>query len=127
MPPDHFRLLFVHSALGLPPANLTVNDDIEVLRVLPGTVRAIDHPRIAPHEAGQLLKLSLTTSSATSTAIMIDLSVLCDGAAYASILVGTPETTDNHDPMLIRVDGTRRSRTRLTHRRHLTELTHPRV
>jgi len=107
VPPQHFRLLFVHSALGLPMANLTANDDIRLLEVPPGTVRAIDHPLIAPHEAGQLLKLSLSTSSSTSTSILVDLSELCDGAAYASILVGTPDQADLYDPTLMRVDGTR--------------------
>ena len=107
VPPSHFRLLFVHAALSLPGARIVANDDIDLMTVAPGSFAALDHPLIAPHQSGQLLKISFLMAGVTaSTHMLVDLSTLCDGAAYAFALVGTLDQSDTFDPTLLRVDGT---------------------
>ena len=105
--PFHFRLLFSHAALSMPNATVVANDDIELMSVAVGSFAAFDHPLVAPHQAAQLLKLSFIMPGITaSTHIRIDLSTLCEGAAYAIVLVGTLSHLDLFDPVLMRIDGT---------------------
>jgi hypothetical protein len=102
----HFRLLFSHAALTLPSATITANDDLELASVAPGGRAHLDHPLLPPHQAGRLLKISFLVSGGEEYSALIDLSTLCDGAAYALVLVGTLDRLDSFDPILTQVGGT---------------------
>ena len=104
--PSHFRLIFAHAALTLPEATIYGNDDLELMTVPAGAQGSLDHPLLPPHQAGRLLKLSFRMSDQASYSSLIDLSTLCDGAAYAIVLVGTLDRLDAYDPVLVQVGGT---------------------
>ena len=44
-------------------------------------------------------------TGATTSGLLVDLSTLCDQAAYAVVFTGTAEFTDSYDPMVMQVDG----------------------
>ena len=106
--PNHFRLLFSHAALTMPAAAIAANDDIQLFDVAPGSRRHLDHPLLPPHQSGRILKISFDTGghSSNTYSTLIDLSTLCDGAAYAVVLMGTLDRLDVYDPLLVRVGGT---------------------
>ena len=104
--PNHFRLLFAHAALTLPPATIYANDDLELMGVPAGGHGHLDHPLLPPHQAGRILKISFKMGGQAAVSSLIDLSTLCEGAAYALVLVGTLDRLDAYDPVLVQVDGT---------------------
>ena len=104
--PDHFRLVFAHAALTLPAASVRANDDIDLVVVPAGGHAFLDHPRIPPHQAGRILKLTFQMAGQADVSTLIDLSTLCDGAAYGVVLVGTLDQLDAFDPLLVQVGGT---------------------
>ena len=108
VPPAHFRLIFAHAALTMPAATVVANDDIQLLTVSPGSRGQLDHPRLPPHQAGRLLKVTFDTGGHSSNkySTLIDVSTLCEGAAYAFVLMGTLDRLDLYDPLLVQVDGT---------------------
>lgn len=102
----HFRLIFAHAALTLPPATIYANDDLELVGVPAGGQGILDHPLLPPHQAGRILKFSFVMAGQRAVSALIDLSTLCDGAAYALVVVGTANRLDAYDPVLMQVDGT---------------------
>ena len=105
---NHFRLIFAHAALTLPGASVIANDDITLMNVAPGARGYLDHPLLPPHQSGRLLKISFDTGghSSNTFSTMIDISALCDGAAYGVVLMGTLDRLDLYDPILVTVGGT---------------------
>ena len=103
--PRHFRLVFTHAALTMPPARVAANDDIDLVTVLPGGRSHLDHPLLPPHQSGRLLKVSFDTGghSSNTYSTLIDTALLCDGAAYAVVLMGTLDRLDLYDPLLVQV------------------------
>jgi len=101
VPPGHFRLLFVHLALGLPAANVTAQDGISMLNLPVGAARSFDHMLTR-----QQFSVTVSAGYDGRASVVIDPSVLCADAAYAFVLVGTREPQDLYDPVLLRVDGT---------------------
>ncbi len=106
VPAGHFRMLFVHAASGLPQMSVTIDDDIDLLTLAPGEMCSLDYELIAPHTSGQLVKFAATSDAGESASNLVDLSTLCEGAAYVHLLGGTPSGDDEYDPLLMRVDGT---------------------
>ena len=105
--PSHFRMIFAHASLSMPPATILANDDVELLTVPPGGYASMDHPLLPPNQAGQLLKVSFAMPGVSaSTHVLLDLSTLCDGAAYAMVLVGTLSHVDAYDATVMQVGGT---------------------
>ena len=106
---DHFRLIFVHSANGYGAVSVHARDDTPLMQISPGESQSFDNSLIAPHAAGQLVKITFQTSPSASTSIsasiLIDLSTLCDGAAYTLTFVGTANRLDSFDPQVVKVDG----------------------
>ena len=109
VPSGHFRLLLVNSAFGLPTATVSANGNVPLLDVEPGGMATIDHVLIEPHAHEQVLMLGFRSSDAvtgaTTSGLLVDLSTLCDQAAYAVVFTGTAEFTDSYDPMVMQVDG----------------------
>lgn len=85
---------------------MTANDDIELTSVTAGGHGHLDHPLLPPHQAGRILKVSFLVPGQPACSALIDLSTLCDGAAYALVLVGTADRLDAYDPLLVQVGGT---------------------
>jgi hypothetical protein len=105
VPDSHFRLLFSSALLGVDEATATFDDTLPFFVFPAGGLRTYDHSLFAEHERGNILKVSMRGVAAAppadvSAAIQIVLSTMCDGAAYAILLVGTLS-----DPELMPVAG----------------------